>query len=191
MGTIHSMVNIILYNVRVLCFLTEFRGFIVAIFRVFQMNLKYVAIGEQAALESGARLDVDSVVVNLQILILGRDLDGEMDKDLQGFIQSGHISLRPPGTPWRDFLLYLQTARSLFVPNVHDASPRYPLPALLVPGHLIPEVEEWKEQCDLSRHSNEWVLRPKYPSPPPDGDTSVTMQTDWRIASRNRRRPKM
>ena len=61
----------------------------------------------------------------MQALILGRDLDGEKDKDLVPYLQSGQIVRKPPGTPWRDFLKLIQSAKSLFVPNIHDASPRY------------------------------------------------------------------
>ena len=63
--------------------------------------------------------------IGLQVLILGRSLEGEVDADLKPFVDSGQIAGRPPGTPWRDFLKVLQTAKSLFVPNVHDASPRW------------------------------------------------------------------
>lgn len=64
-------------------------------------------------------------VLVLQVLILGRSLEGEVDADLKPFVDSGQIAGRPPGTPWRDFLKVLQTAKSLFVPNIHDASPRW------------------------------------------------------------------
>ena len=59
----------------------------------------------------------------LQVLILGRNMSSD-DADLLPYVESGHITVQPPGRPWRDFLKLLQTARSLFVPNVHDASPR-------------------------------------------------------------------
>ena len=60
----------------------------------------------------------------LQILVLGHKVDPVKDKELKPYLDSGHITLKPPGILWKDFLLALQTARSLFVPNVHDASPR-------------------------------------------------------------------
>ena len=60
----------------------------------------------------------------MQVLILGRDLSKPADADLQKYIQSGQLDTRPPNTPWRDFLKLIESARALFAPNVHDASPR-------------------------------------------------------------------
>lgn len=60
----------------------------------------------------------------LQVLLLGREIDPDKDKELLPFLQSGQLVKKPPGTPWRDFLKLIQTSRSLFVPNIHDASPR-------------------------------------------------------------------
>lgn len=59
-----------------------------------------------------------------QILLLGRNINKEEDRDLQPLVDSGHVTIQPPGKPWKEFLLTLQRARALFVPNVHDASPR-------------------------------------------------------------------
>ena len=59
------------------------------------------------------------------------------DADLLPYVESGHITVQPPGRPWRDFLKLLQTARSLFVPNVHDASPRWAASNKIVSSGLL------------------------------------------------------
>jgi len=58
---------------------------------------------------------------NMTTYILGRPLGD--DKMLEPFVKSGLII---PGSKmaWGDFLNVLEQARALFVPNVHDASPR-------------------------------------------------------------------
>ena len=55
---------------------------------------------------------------------MGREISPETDKDLHPYLESGQVETRPPGTPWRDFLRLMQLSRALFVPNIHDASPR-------------------------------------------------------------------